>query len=67
MTFDQRVRGILEKFLRRKFRYFLAAFFDQIADPMEHACLGLGLAGHHRGVKLIVKGIVGWRGGYLKG
>jgi hypothetical protein len=57
----------VEKLLRRKLRYFLAAFLDQAAHPMEHACLGLGLAGHHRGVKLIVKGIVGWRGGYLKG
>jgi hypothetical protein len=58
---------ILEKFLRRKQRYLLAAFFDQVADPMEHACLGLSLAGHHGGIRLVVKGIVSRRGGYFKG
>lgn len=58
---------VLEKLLRRKQGYLLAALFDQVADPMEHTCLRLSLAGHNRGIKLVVKRIVSRRGGYFQG
>jgi len=47
--------GVLEKLLRRKQGYLLAAFFDQVADPMEHACFRLRLRRCIRREKFIVK------------
>jgi hypothetical protein len=59
-------KGILEKPLRRKLGYLLAAFFNQASHPMKHACLGLRLADCRQRIKLIVKRAVGWDGGYLQ-
>ena len=53
----------LEKLLRRQQSYLLAAFLDEAADPVEHACLGLRLMGHSQGIKLVVKRSVSRCGG----
>jgi hypothetical protein len=45
----------LEELLRRKQSYLLSPFFDQAANPMQNACLGLFLAYQRRGIKLFVK------------
>src|SRR6476661_8068298 len=53
----------LEELLRRKQSYLLAAFLDEAANPVEHACLGLRLMGHSQGIKLVVKRSVSRCGG----
>ena len=53
----------LEYSLRRKKGYLLTAFFDQAADPVQNACLGLLAVDRSRRIKLIVKRNVGGSGG----
>ena len=53
----------LEELLRRQQSYLLAAFLDEAANPVEHACLGLRLMGHSQGIKFVVKRSVSRCGG----
>lgn len=59
-------RTDLEKLLRRKQRYLLAASLDQVSDPVQHACLRLFLAYCRPGIKLIVKRNIGRGSGYCQ-